>query len=400
MRTCRRVYRRAQGAHCLSRRGGGLHSPAGRHDRGRRNAGDCGGKRYRKTGSPRGAGSVAAVARRRGGSRRMVGSRRRPAATGRGALPERRGRARHSERGRAGRDPRPSILRGARRERPRLRDLPPALRRDGVVRRNRARALGRDGRAGPAVRKHRRPQLPASAGRRPRGAFVAPDPRPRARRVALAAARRERRGAARRVHARGRSRPDGLQHAPRARPRIAAAHGVCVPAAAAGRKHQVSDSFELRRRPVHREKRSAGCARSRYRFADEHEHDGRRAGDDAEGASRRRGAHAPRPHERAHGRCAARHRFVRGADLRRAGARRCGRRADAGPPGFGPRNLAAAPAGVLGNNTTRWVFPLGDAWREPEATERGSAAREGAPRSRAATTCSCSARFSSATRCT
>jgi hypothetical protein len=35
-----------------------------------------------------------------------------------------------------------------------------------------------------------------------------------------------------------------------------------------------------------------------------------------------------------------------------------------GPPGFGPRNLAAAPAGVLGNNTTRWVFPLGDAWRQ------------------------------------
>jgi hypothetical protein len=36
-----------------------------------------------------------------------------------------------------------------------------------------------------------------------------------------------------------------------------------------------------------------------------------------------------------------------------------------GPPGFGPRNLAAAPAGVLGNNTTRWVFPLGDAWAQP-----------------------------------
>jgi hypothetical protein len=34
-----------------------------------------------------------------------------------------------------------------------------------------------------------------------------------------------------------------------------------------------------------------------------------------------------------------------------------------GPPGFGPRNLAAAPAGVLGNNTTRYVFPLGDAWQ-------------------------------------
>jgi hypothetical protein len=37
-----------------------------------------------------------------------------------------------------------------------------------------------------------------------------------------------------------------------------------------------------------------------------------------------------------------------------------------GPPGFGVQNLAAAPAGVLGNNTTRWVFPLGDAWRSSE----------------------------------
>jgi hypothetical protein len=37
-----------------------------------------------------------------------------------------------------------------------------------------------------------------------------------------------------------------------------------------------------------------------------------------------------------------------------------------GPPGFGPQNLAAAPAGVLGNNTTRWVFPVGEAWHKPE----------------------------------
>jgi len=37
-----------------------------------------------------------------------------------------------------------------------------------------------------------------------------------------------------------------------------------------------------------------------------------------------------------------------------------------GPPGFGPQNLAAAPAGVLGNNTTRWVFPVGDEWRPPQ----------------------------------
>ena len=47
-----------------------------------------------------------------------------------------------------------------------------------------------------------------------------------------------------------------------------------------------------------------------------------------------------------------------------------------GPPGFGARNLAAAPAGVLGNNTTRWVFPLGDAWRAAEGT--GSDAQQAA----------------------
>ena len=39
-----------------------------------------------------------------------------------------------------------------------------------------------------------------------------------------------------------------------------------------------------------------------------------------------------------------------------------------GPPGFGPRNLAAAPAGVLGNNTTRYVFPLGDGWPAANVT--------------------------------
>jgi hypothetical protein len=37
-----------------------------------------------------------------------------------------------------------------------------------------------------------------------------------------------------------------------------------------------------------------------------------------------------------------------------------------GPPGFGPRNLAAGDSGVLGNNTTRWIFPMGDAWKTPQ----------------------------------
>jgi hypothetical protein len=34
-----------------------------------------------------------------------------------------------------------------------------------------------------------------------------------------------------------------------------------------------------------------------------------------------------------------------------------------GPPGLGPRNLATGEKGVLGNNITRWVIPMGDAWQ-------------------------------------
>jgi hypothetical protein len=42
-------------------------------------------------------------------------------------------------------------------------------------------------------------------------------------------------------------------------------------------------------------------------------------------------------------------------------------------PGFGAANLAAAPAGVLGNNTTRFVFPLDKAWLERSANADGAA---------------------------
>ncbi len=38
-----------------------------------------------------------------------------------------------------------------------------------------------------------------------------------------------------------------------------------------------------------------------------------------------------------------------------------------GPPGFGPRNLASEEEGVLGNNVTRFVFPVGEAWTTPQA---------------------------------
>jgi hypothetical protein len=52
-----------------------------------------------------------------------------------------------------------------------------------------------------------------------------------------------------------------------------------------------------------------------------------------------------------------------------------------GPPAFGPRNLAAGDAGVLGNNITRYVFPLGGQWARLDrsgdaAADARSAARE------------------------
>jgi len=52
-----------------------------------------------------------------------------------------------------------------------------------------------------------------------------------------------------------------------------------------------------------------------------------------------------------------------------------------GPPAFGPRNLLAGDAGVLGNNTTRYVFPLAGKWVQlprtnNEADNARNAARE------------------------
>lgn len=41
---------------------------------------------------------------------------------------------------------------------------------------------------------------------------------------------------------------------------------------------------------------------------------------------------------------------------------------DGGPPALGPRALAEGETGVLGNNTTRYVFPMNDAWTSLERT--------------------------------
>ena len=51
-----------------------------------------------------------------------------------------------------------------------------------------------------------------------------------------------------------------------------------------------------------------------------------------------------------------------------------------GPPALGPRNLAAGDAGVLGNNTTRYVFPMGEQWKKLPRT--GDAAQDAQATSR------------------
>ena len=52
-----------------------------------------------------------------------------------------------------------------------------------------------------------------------------------------------------------------------------------------------------------------------------------------------------------------------------------------GPPAFGPRQLAAGDPGVLGNNTTRYVFPMDGKWKQlprtaSDADNARNAARE------------------------
>ena len=45
-----------------------------------------------------------------------------------------------------------------------------------------------------------------------------------------------------------------------------------------------------------------------------------------------------------------------------------------GPPGLGVRNVAAGRDGLLGNNITNWVIPLGDQWKQlPEAQDASAA---------------------------
>lgn len=55
-----------------------------------------------------------------------------------------------------------------------------------------------------------------------------------------------------------------------------------------------------------------------------------------------------------------------------------------GPPALGPAAMARGQDGVLGNNTTRYVFPFGDAWRELPAAKTEAEAAQNAFRESAA----------------
>lgn len=47
-----------------------------------------------------------------------------------------------------------------------------------------------------------------------------------------------------------------------------------------------------------------------------------------------------------------------------------------GPPGLGVRNIAAGHEGLLGNNTTNYVIPMGDAWKHLPGNDAQSRLRE------------------------
>jgi hypothetical protein len=168
--------------------------------------------------------------------------------------------------------------------------------------------------------------------------------------------------------------PSGCNTGPGPRAEQAESLGLGLPAAPPGRQHEVHDASELRGGSVRRQERHADRDGSRHGQAHEHESDGRRASADAgdPGAGRRDAAPADRRY--AQRRADRAHRRVRVAGVRGAGHEH--RRGDAGrpdgPPAFGPRNLAAGEAGVLGNNTTRYVFPM--ATRGLELPRTGNAA--------------------------
>ena len=125
---------------------------------------------------------------------------------------QRPGPARRAEHVRPARHEGASVLRAHRHERPRLRHVPPAVRRHVVVGAQHSRAVDGHRRQGPAVCGRGRHELPQPAARRSALALAAARSRPVPGRAAVAAAASRRHAHRSRVHDRSRARSERLQH--------------------------------------------------------------------------------------------------------------------------------------------------------------------------------------------
>ncbi len=311
---------------------------------------------------------------------------------------------RDRERERAREDGRASVLRTPGRQRPRLRDLSPAGGRHESFRGDHPSAVGGDRRPRPAVRGHRRQQLPEPAARRARLAFAAARPRAVPRVPALAPARRRWQADHARIRNRGRARPDGLQHRSGLRPSQPAPDDLGLSPSASRHESALRDLGPVRRLGHRRQERGARAHRSRDRETGQHEHDGGRARRDPQGAGAVGGAHAPAAHraaDRAAARCdrGVRTPALRGAD--RVRRRRPARRAERAP---------GARSGGYGTRARRRARQQHDELRlsarrrsgrhcPPAPTLHRPSATLSASRSRAATTSSSFGRSGSAIRC-
>jgi hypothetical protein len=144
---------------------------------------------------------------------------------------------------------------------------------------------------------------------------------------------------------------------------VAVADGLRLPAPAPGREHEVHDARELRRAAVHRQERAAasrdpdtGRASVMNLMADARS---RRCACRRSTRRRRTCRCAAAADARSSTRIIAFEGSLRGAGRHaRPAPRRTGRSAR-----LGPQAMQRGEAGVLGNNTTRWVIPMDVKWQ-------------------------------------
>ena len=158
--------------------------------------------------------------------------------------------------------------------------------------------------------------------------------------------------------------PTGCNTASGLRNRRPAPRGLGLPPSAAGGQSSLCDVVAIRCHAVHRQDRHALGRRSGHRPSGEHEHDGRRARAHTADAGAIGRAHASGSHKATFPGGAGPYPGFRAAAVCRAVILQPGGPLDEanGPSGLGPRAMAAGADGVLGNNTTRYVFPMEGKW--------------------------------------